>query len=75
MEFEIEKCDMLIIMRSGKWHMTGGIELPNQDNIRIAQRKGNLQIIGNIGRGHHQISGNERKSILGEQENYSNQTI
>ncbi len=33
MEFGIEKCAMLI-MKSGKRHMTEGIELPNQDKIR-----------------------------------------
>ena len=33
MEFGIEKCTMLV-MKSGKWHMTGGIELPNHDKIR-----------------------------------------
>ena len=29
-EFGIEKCAMLI-MRSRKWHMTKGIQLPNQE--------------------------------------------
>ena len=33
MEFGIEKCAMLF-MKSGKRHMTLGIELPNQDKIR-----------------------------------------
>ena len=33
MEFGIEKCAMLV-MKSGKRHMTGGMELPNQDEIR-----------------------------------------
>ena len=33
MEFGIEKCAMLV-MKSGKRHMTDGIELPHQDNIR-----------------------------------------
>ena len=32
MEFGIEK-RALQIMKSGKWHMTDGIELPNQGNI------------------------------------------
>ena len=42
-----------------------------------AWRKGNLEILGNIGSGHHQISGHERKelkkNISGEPENYSSQ--
>ena len=33
MEFGIEKCAMLVI-KSGKWHMTNGMELLNQDKIR-----------------------------------------
>ena len=33
MEFGIAKCVMLV-MKSGKQHMTEGIELPNQINIR-----------------------------------------
>ena len=33
MEFGIEKCAM-VIMKSGKHHMTDGMELPNQEKIR-----------------------------------------
>ena len=33
MEFGIEKCAMLV-MKSGKRHMTNGMELPNQDKIK-----------------------------------------
>ena len=33
MEFDKEKCAMLVI-KSGKWHKTDGMELPNQDKIR-----------------------------------------
>ena len=33
MEFSKEKCAMLV-MKSGKWHLTDGMELPNQDKIR-----------------------------------------
>ena len=33
MEFDIEKCAMLV-MKSGKRHMTEGVELPNQVVIR-----------------------------------------
>ena len=33
MEFGIEKC-ALLVMKSGKRHLTDGIELPNQDKIR-----------------------------------------
>ena len=33
MEFGIDKCAMLV-MKSGKWHLTDGADLPNQDKIR-----------------------------------------
>ena len=47
MEFDIEKCVMLI-MKSGKRYMMEGMEQPNQKN-QNSQRKGNVQILGNIG--------------------------
>ena len=34
MEFGIEKY-VMFVMKSGKWHLTDGIELPNQDKIRM----------------------------------------
>ena len=67
----IEKCAKLII-KSGKWQMTKGIELPNQEKNQNPRRKGNLQILRNIESGHHQTSGNEIFffNTPGEQENY-----
>ena len=38
MEFDIEKCAMLI-MKSGKWHMTEGMELPKQKIKTLGERK------------------------------------
>ena len=38
MEFGIEKCAMLV-MKSGKRHLTDGMELPNQDKIRTLTEK------------------------------------
>ena len=38
MEFCIEKCDMLV-MKSGKRHVTERMELPNQDKIRTLGEK------------------------------------
>ena len=38
MEFGIEKCAMLV-MKSGKGHMTDGMELPNHDKIRTHGEK------------------------------------
>ena len=39
MEYGIEKCAMLV-MKSGKRHLTDGMELPNQDKIRtLAENK------------------------------------
>ena len=47
MEFGVEKCAMLV-RKNRKRHMTEGVELPNQVVIN-ARKKGNLQIVGNIG--------------------------
>ena len=49
----------MLIMKSGKQQMTEEIELQNKKN-QNAQRKGNLQILENIGSGH-QISGDKIK--------------
>ena len=38
MESGIEKAAMLV-MKSGKWHSTGGMELPNQVKIRTLGEK------------------------------------
>ena len=38
MEFDIEKCAMLV-MKSGKRHLTDGMELPSQDKIRTLGEK------------------------------------
>ena len=37
-KFGIEKCTMLV-MKSRKWYMTDGMELPNQDKIRTPGEK------------------------------------
>ena len=38
MEFSIKKYAMLV-MKSGKWHMTERTELPNQDKIKTLREK------------------------------------
>ena len=48
MEFGIEKCAILV-MKSGKRHMTDGMELPNHDKIRAIEENLNLQILGDLG--------------------------
>ena len=45
MEFGIEKCAMLA-MKSGKRHLTDGIELPNQDKIRMLGEKETYKYLG-----------------------------
>ena len=62
MEFGIDKCTLLI-MKSGKRQMTEVTELPNKKNENF-QRNRNLQICVNIGNGHHQTRGNERKNKM-----------
>ena len=42
--------------------MTERIELPNEEKIRMFGEK-KLQILGNIGSGHHQTSVDERKKF------------
>ena len=44
MEFGIDKCTMLV-MNSGKWLLTGRIELPNQDKIRTLGEKENYKYL------------------------------
>ena len=45
MEFAIEKCAMLVMM-SGKLHMTEGIELLNQVVIRTLEEKEKYKYLG-----------------------------
>ena len=45
MEFGIEKCAMLV-MKSGKRHLTDGMDLPNQDKIRTLGEKETYKYLG-----------------------------
>ena len=45
MEFGIEKCALLVI-KSGKRHLTDGIELPNQDKIRMLAENETYRYLG-----------------------------
>ena len=45
MEFGIEKC-ALFVMKSGQRHLTDGIELPNQDNIRTLAENETYKYLG-----------------------------
>ena len=45
MEFGIEKCAMLVI-KSGKRHMTDGMELPNHDKIRTLREEETNKYLG-----------------------------
>ena len=45
MEFGIEKCAILV-MKSGKRHMTDGMELPNHDKIRTLGEKETYKYLG-----------------------------
>ena len=45
MEFGIEKCVMLV-MKSGKRHLTDGMELPNQDKIRTLAENETYKYLG-----------------------------
>ena len=45
MEFGIERCAMLV-MKSGKRHMTDGMELPNHDEIRTLEENETYKYLG-----------------------------
>ena len=45
MESDIEKCTMLV-MKSGKRHITDRMELPNQDKIRTVGEKDIYKYLG-----------------------------
>ena len=45
MEFGIEKC-ALLVMKSGKRHLTDGIELPNQVKIRMLAENETYKYLG-----------------------------
>ena len=45
MEFGLEKCAMLV-MKSSKWQLTDGMELPNQDKIRRIREKETYKYLG-----------------------------
>ena len=45
MEFDIEKCAMPV-MKSGKRHLTDGMELPNQDKIRTLTENETYKYLG-----------------------------
>ena len=70
MEFSIDKCTMLV-MKSGKLHMTEVMELPNLEKIVLKKKKPT-----NTLKYWKLNSGNERKdlkSTTGESERYSRQ--
>ena len=60
-DFTIEKCAMLR-GKSEKYQMTEGKECQNHEN-QNAWRKGNLQVLGNIGSVNHQTKRHERKNF------------
>ena len=45
MEYGIEKCAMLV-MKSGKRHLTDGMELPNENKIRTLGEKETYKYLG-----------------------------
>ena len=74
MGFGIEKCAMLV-MKSGKQHLTDGMELPNQDKIRTLWEKETYKYLGILEADTiKQVEMKEKiKNITGELESYSRQ--
>ena len=69
MELGIEKCAMLV-MKSGKWHMTDGIEIPNHDKIRTLEENETYKYLLTLSnkckwktRSEKNISGKTRKLL------------
>ena len=60
MEFGIEKCAMLIMKLEMTWDGRNRTSKSRQN--QNARRNGNLQIHGNIGSGHPETLGGERKN-------------
>ena len=60
-------------MKSGKRHMSEGMELPNQENIRTLGEKETYKYLRILEADIKQAEMNEKKlkSISGERENYS----
>ena len=76
MEFSIDKCTMLV-MKSGKRHMTVGLELPNQIVIRTLGGKDTYKYLGILEadtiKQVEMRKKNYNTSISGEPESYSRQ--
>ena len=76
MEFGIEKCTLLV-MKSGKRHLTDGIEPPNQDKIRTLAENETYKYLGILEADTIKQVGMknkiQKKNISGELENYSRQ--
>ena len=76
MEFGIEKCTLLV-MKSGKQHLTNGIEQPNPDKIRTLADKTTykyLRILEADTIEKVETKNKIQKEISGEIENFSRQT-
>ena len=72
MEFDIEKCAMLV-MKSSKRHMTDGIKLPNQDRIRTLEEKETYKYLGILEADTIKWKTRSERNISGEREIYSRQ--
>ena len=70
MEFSIEKC-ALLVMKSGKRHITDGIELPNQDKIRTLAENETYKYLEILEANTIKQIEKFKKNISGELENYS----
>ena len=72
MEFGIEKWAMFV-MKSGKRHMTDGMELPNQDKIRTLAERETWTSWRLTPSNKWKLKKKLRKNISGELENYTRQ--
>ena len=76
MEYGIEKCAVLV-MKSGKRHLTDGIELPNQDKIRTQAENETYKYLGILEADtikQVEMKKEIKNNISGELGNYSRQS-
>ena len=76
MEFGIEKC-ALLVMKSGKRHLTDGINYQNQDKIRTLAENETYKYLGILKADTIKLvemKSKIKKNITGELENYSRQS-
>ena len=75
LEFSIKKCARFVV-KSGKRHLTDGLELPNQDKVRTLAENETYKYLGILEADtikQVEMKDKIQKNISGELENYTRQ--